>query len=58
MAAEALPTISQGEHIDKGEFAKIAIDENSKTFVVHMSALDMAELLIHRSQTAQMTALQ
>ncbi len=46
-AAEALPPIHQVELIDKEEFAKVAIDENSETFVMHMSALDVAELSIH-----------
>ncbi len=44
---EALPTTSRVELIDKKEFAKAAIDENSETFVVYMLALDVAESLIH-----------
>ncbi len=58
MAAKALPTTSQVELIDKREFAKVAIDENSEIFVMHMSALDIAELLIHPSQAAQIATLQ
>ncbi len=47
MAAKALPTISWMELIDKKKFAKVVMDENSKTFVIHMSALDVAELSIY-----------
>ncbi len=34
------------------------MDENSETFVVHMSVLDVAELSIHPSRVAQIAALQ
>ncbi len=37
--AEALLTISRVELISKREFAKAALDENSKTFVLHVLAL-------------------
>ncbi len=50
IAAEALPTTSRVELIDKREFAKVALDENLETFVVQVSALDVAELSIHPSQ--------
>ncbi len=46
-AVEALSTTSWVELIDKREFAKVAINKNSETFVVYMSALDIAESLIH-----------
>ncbi len=46
-ATEALPTTSQVKLIDEREFAKAALDENLETFVVHVSALDIAESLIH-----------
>ncbi len=52
MAAEALPTPSRVEFIDKREFAKAASDENSETFVIHMSALNIAESSIHPSRAA------
>ncbi len=55
--AEALPTTSWVELIDKREFAKVALDENLETFVVHVSALDVAESSIHPSQAAQIAAL-
>ncbi len=57
-AAEALPTTSRVELIDKREFAKAALDENSETFVIHVSALDVAEPSIHLSRAAQIAALQ
>ncbi len=56
-AAEALPTTSWVELIDKREFAKAVMDENSETFVVHMSALDVVESSIHPSRTAHIAAL-
>ncbi len=57
-AAEVLSPTSRVELIDKRKFAKVAMDENSETFVVHMSALDVAELLIYPFQAAQIAALQ
>ena len=39
-AAEALPTTKRVEFIDKKEFAKAALDEESETFVVHVAALE------------------
>ncbi len=53
-----MPTISWVELIDKREFAKATLDENSETFVVHISALDVAESSIHPSRAAQIAALQ
>ncbi len=41
IAAEALPTTSRVELIDKRKFAKAALDENSETFVVHVTALEV-----------------
>ena len=59
-AAEVLLTIKQVELIDKKEFAKAALDEVSKTFVVHIVALQSsarsAEMTMHLSQAAQITA--
>ncbi len=46
-AAEALPTTSRVKLIDKKEFAKAALNENSETFIVHVLALDVAEQSIH-----------
>ena len=42
-AAEALRTAKRMELIDKHEFAKTALDENSETFVVHVVALEAPE---------------
>lgn len=36
---EALPTTNWVKYIDKREFAKTALNENSETFVVHVAAL-------------------
>ncbi len=57
MAAETQTTTSRVELIDKWDFAKAAIDENFNTFIVHMLALDVTELSIYLSQTAQIAAL-
>ena len=58
-AAEALSTTKRVELIDKKEFAKAALDEESKTFVVHVAALKapLAGMAIHPSQAAQILAL-
>ncbi len=58
IAAEALPTTNRVELIKKREFAKAALDENSETFVVHVSVLDVAEPLIHPFRAAQIATLQ
>ncbi len=52
---DALPTISRVELIDKREFAKAALDENSETFVVHVATLEATT--IHPSRAAQIAAL-
>lgn len=57
IAAEALPTTNGVELIDKREFTKAALDKNTKTFVMHMSVLDI-ESSIHPSQATQIVALQ
>ncbi len=54
---DTLSTTSQVELIDKREFAKTAIDENSGTFSMHMSVLDVAESLIYHFWAAQIAAL-
>ncbi len=56
-AVEALPTTYRVELIDKREFDKAVIDKNSKAFVIHMSALDVAESSIHLFRAAQIAAL-
>ncbi len=47
---EALPTTSWVKLINKREFTKAALDENSKTFVVHVANLEV--ITIHLSQAA------
>ena len=44
--------------IDKHEFARAALDENSETFVVHVAALEALELAIHPSRAPMLAALQ
>lgn len=41
------------ELINKKEFAKPMLDENSETFVVHVAALEAPEIAIHPSQIAK-----
>ncbi len=55
-AAEALPTTSRVELIDKREFARAALDQNSEIFVVHVSVLEATT--IYPSRAAQIAALQ
>ena len=56
--AEALPTARRVELIDKHEFAKAALDENSETFVVHVAALEALEPAVHPSRAPLLAALQ
>ena len=58
-AAKALPTTKRIELIDKKEFAKAALDEESETFVVHVAALEatLAGMAIYPSRAAQILAL-
>ncbi len=56
-AVEALPITSRVGLINKKEFAKVVMDENLKTFVVYMSALDITESSIHPSQVALIATL-
>ncbi len=56
-AAKVLPITSRVELINKREFAKAALDKNSETFVVHVSALDVVESSINPSQAAQIATL-
>ena len=56
MTAEALPTTKWLELINKKKFAKAALDENSKTFVIHVTSLNLTPGL-HLNRTAQITSL-
>ncbi len=53
---KALPTTSRVELIDKKEYARAALDKNSETFVVYVSALEATT--IHPSWVAQIATLQ
>ena len=55
--AEALPTTKQVKLINKKEFAKVALDENSETFVVHVASLSSTPLDVHPSQRPQISSL-
>lgn len=51
--AKTLSTTSKVEIIDKKEFIKTALDENSKTFVVHVATLKVPiAILRHPSRTS------
>lgn len=50
-AVEILSTTKLLELIDKNKFAKIAINKNSETFIVHISTLVVLLLSIHLSKT-------
>ena len=54
--AEALPTTKWVEFINKKEFAKVALDENSETLVVHMTSLNLAPG-IHSNRAALIVSL-
>ena len=54
--AEALPTTKRVELINKKEFAKAALDENSETFVVHVASLNLTPG-IHPDRAAQIVSL-
>ena len=60
-ATEALPTTKRVELIDKKEFAKVALDKESETFVVQVAALEAlpesVEMTMHPLQAAQIVAL-
>ena len=58
--AEALFTIRQVELIDKHNFAKVALDENSEMFALHIASFEVpetteaADMAIHPDQANQM----
>ncbi len=55
ITTEALSTTNRIELINKREFAKIVLDKNSKTFVIHISALQV--ITIHLFWVVQIAAL-
>ena len=55
---DALPTTRRVELIDKKEFAKAALDENIKAFVVHVSSVSSrSKMTIHPVREAQIASL-
>ena len=54
--AKALPTTKRVKFIDKKEFAKAALDENSKTFVVYVTSFNLV-LGIYPDREAQIASL-
>ena len=54
--AKALPTTKRFELINKKEFAKVALDEKSETFVVHITSLNLV-LGIYPGKEAQIAFL-
>lgn len=42
IVAEVLPITSRVELINKKKFAKVALDENSKTFVIYVAILEVS----------------
>lgn len=52
IVAKALPTTKQIELIDKKEFAKAVLDENSETFVIYVIILSLTPTLISSNQKA------
>lgn len=53
---KALPTTQFVKLINKEEFVKKILDENSKTFVVHVASFNLA-LEIHVDRYVQITSL-
>ena len=56
ITAEALPTTKQVELINKEEFAKVALDGNSKTFVIYMASFNLVPG-IHPDRETQIASL-
>ena len=53
-----MPTTQKVELIDKKEFAKAALDENIKIFVVHVSCLSLgSKIIIQPAREAQIVSL-
>ena len=54
---KVLPTTKWVEFINNKDFAKIALDENSETFVIHIVALEtlLVGMTIYPSKKAQIT---
>ena len=53
---EALPATEQVQIIDKKDFIIVALDANSKTFVVHVAIREQEEMPVHSERQAQIKA--
>lgn len=56
-AVKTLLTISRIELIDKREFVRAVMDENSETFVIYISVIAIIKSSIYSSRVAQIAAL-
>ena len=56
LTAEMLHTAQRVKLIEKHEFTRIALDENSKTFVIYVVVLNNLKLAIHPSQAPLLAA--
>ena len=55
---KALPTIKQVEFINKKKFAKVALDENFKTFIIYMASFNLTlASRTHSDKTAWIPSL-
>lgn len=58
IAAQVLIITSWVQLIDKKEFVLVALNKNSETFIVHITALEeLAEMTIHLLQALQVASL-
>ena len=55
--AKALPTTMRVELMNKKEFAKVALDKNSETFVVHVTSLSSTSLDVYPFRRPQISGL-
>ena len=54
---EALPTTEQVQIVNPKEFVIVALDVNSKTFVIHVATWEQEEMPVHSEKQAQVGAL-
>lgn len=54
---EVLPTTRRVEFIDKKDFAKAVLDEDIKTFVIHISSFNLKPMTIDPVRKAQTASL-
>ena len=53
---KALPTIEQVQIINKKDFVIVALDANSKTFVLHVAIWEQEKMPVHSKKQAQIKA--